>query len=80
MHLHQWGIHELYRKLKSARDRDLERKVIDAMRRELDESARDVYLFLGNFRSVMYNFGLMDSYSPPKRKDSHQEFSLFSSK
>jgi hypothetical protein len=75
MHLLQWGIHELYRKLQS--DPDCNSKVIAKMQSELDEGNRDVFLFLGNFRGVMYNFGLMDSYSPPKRKDPDQ-FSLFS--
>lgn len=78
MHILQWGIHELYRKLKAKGDSQLEEKVIEAMHRELDESTRDVFLFLGNFRAVMYNFGLMDSYSPPKRLDPNEpQFSLF---
>lgn len=70
MHLLQWGIHELYRKLRS--DPDCESKLIARMYDQLDEGSRDVFLFLGNFRAIMYNFGLMDSYSPPKRKDSDQ--------
>ncbi len=79
MHLLQWGIHELYRKLKRQNDPDVARKVVDKMRAELDESRRDVYLFLGNFRAVMYNFGLMDSYSPPKPpSDDEDDFRLFS--
>lgn len=61
MALLQWGIHELYRKLR--RDPDCENKVIDAMNRQLDLNKRDVFLFLGSFRGVQYNFGLMDSYS-----------------
>lgn len=80
MHILQWGIHELYRKLKSNADPRVEEKVIEAMHRELDESTRDVFLFLGNFRAVMYNFGLMDSYSPPKRQTPNEpQFSLFKS-
>jgi hypothetical protein len=80
MHILQWGIHELYRKLKNKKDPNCDTKVVDKMRSELDEGARDVFLFLGNFRAVMYNFGLMDSYSPPKIKHAAQrEFSLFKS-
>jgi len=58
-----WGIHELYRKLKD--DPKCEEKVINKMREQLDQWERDVFLFLGNFRGIMYNFGLMDSYSSP---------------
>lgn len=65
MSLHEWGLHELYRKL--AGDPDREEKVKAAMMRHLDEGERDLFLFLGNFRSTMYNFGLMDSYSAPAR-------------
>jgi hypothetical protein len=79
MHLLQWGLHELYRRLKQRKDPDVIQKVVDKMRSELDESRRDVYLFLGNFRAVMYNFGLMDSYSPPKSQtDDEDDFRLFS--
>jgi len=63
MGLSQWGIHELYRKLKN--DPECEPKIIDAMQRQLDQWEKDVFLFMGNYRSVMYNFGLMDSYSAP---------------
>lgn len=77
MSLHEWGIHELYRKLKQQNDPELKEKVIHAMRRHLDEGERDVFLFLGNFRGRMDNFGLMDSYSAPA-KSKPQEFSLFS--
>ena len=59
----QWGIHELYRKLKD--DEDCEAKMLNAMQKQLDQWERDVYLFLGNFRAILYNFGLMDSYSAP---------------
>lgn len=71
MSLHQWGIHELYRKYKPHPERD--QKVIDEMWRRLDQSNRDVFLFLGNFRDIQYNFGLMDSYSPEKKR----QLSLF---
>lgn len=58
-----WGIHELYRKLKD--DPKCEEKVLNKMQEQLDQWQRDVYLFLGNFRAIQYNFGLMDSYSVP---------------
>lgn len=74
MSLHEWGIHELYRKLKGDPQRD--EKVIQAMRKHLDEGERDVFLFLGNFRGRMDNFGLMDSYSAPARPKA-PEHSLF---
>jgi hypothetical protein len=61
----QWGINELYRKLKA--DPDCNDKVIDAMQKQLNQWERDVFLFLGNFRGIQYNFGLMDSYSAPTR-------------
>jgi hypothetical protein len=64
MSLLQWGIHELYRKLAGDPERD--RKALDRMRETLNEETRDIFLFLGNFRGVMYNFGLMDSYSPKR--------------
>lgn len=68
----QWGIHELYRKLKT--DPECESKMVNAMQKQLDQWERDVFLFLGNFRGIQYNFGLMDSYSAPARVAS----SLFS--
>jgi hypothetical protein len=64
MALLQWGLHELYRKYRG-RD-DVEEKVVEAMRVRLDVDKREVYLFLGSFRGHQHNFGLMDSYSPPK--------------
>jgi hypothetical protein len=66
MALLQWGIHELYRKL--IKDPDCEKKVINAMNRQLDLEKRDVFLFLGSFRGLQYNFGLMDSYSPSRKE------------
>lgn len=75
MSLHEWGIHELYRKLKNDPERDA--KVIQAMRNHLNEGERDIFLFLGNFRGRMDNFGLMDSYSALAKPKS-QGFSLFS--
>lgn len=61
MSLHQWGIHELYRKYKDRADGG--EKVIAEMHRQLDLSKQDVYFFLGSFRTILNNFGLMDSHS-----------------
>lgn len=66
MSLQQWGIHELYRRL--ADDPERERKVEEQMRRELDQAKRDIFFFLGSFRGKMFNFGLMDSFSPGRRR------------
>jgi hypothetical protein len=68
MNMLQWGLHELYRTLKNRRDPECVAKVEDAMRRRLDLEKYEVFLFLGNFRGTMFNFGLMDSYSFPKAK------------
>jgi hypothetical protein len=68
MKLLQWGIHELYRQLKRKGDAQVKEKVIAKMQNELDLNSRDVFLFLGNFRGTMWNFGLMDSFSPGKRR------------
>ena len=65
MALLQWGIHELYRKLTTDPERN--QKLLDAMHRQLDLERRDAFFFLGNFRDIQYNFGLMDSYSPERR-------------
>jgi hypothetical protein len=64
MSLLQWGIHQLYRKLKD--DPDCNQKISELMQKRLNQYDNDVFLFLGNFRDVQYNFGLMDSYSAPK--------------
>ncbi len=66
MGLLQWGLHELNRKYRSHPER--EDKVLSAMRTKLDQSKNEVYFFMGNFRSVMFNFGLMDSYSVPRQR------------
>jgi hypothetical protein len=76
MNLHQWGIHELYRKY-SANRVEAEAKVIQKMRERLDQWNSDVFLFLGNFRDVLFNFGLMDSYSAPRKCVDENQFSLF---
>jgi hypothetical protein len=77
MHLHQWGIHELYRKYRDD-PAEAESKVIQKMQERLNEGDSEVFLFLGNFRDVLYNFGLMDSYSAPRPKAQEDQFSLFS--
>lgn len=66
MSLAEWGLHELYRKL--AGDPLRNDKVKEEMRKRLDLKTRDVFLFLGNFRGTMWNFGLMDSFSPGKQR------------
>lgn len=67
MSLLQWGIHELYRKMSREYPQDKAReKVRERMLNDLDMSSKDVFLFLGSFRGTMFNFGLMDSYSPLK--------------
>lgn len=66
MGLLQWGIHELARKLVNDPDRNA--KLYEAMKRRLDQSEKDVFLFLGNFRAKLYNFGLVDSFSAPIRR------------
>jgi hypothetical protein len=72
MSLHQWGIHELYRKYKDKPDGN--QKVIEAMQKKLNQWEKDVFMFLGNFRGRMFNFGLMDTYSAKAKVQS----SLFS--
>lgn len=64
MGLKTWGLHELYRKLADDPDRDS--KVKQQMDRWLDLNKRDVYLFLGTFVGLRFEFGLMDAYSAPK--------------
>ena len=43
MSLHQWGIHELYRKYSDRNE--AKEKVLQEMRRRLDQGERDVFLF-----------------------------------
>ena len=64
MAIHKWGLHELNRKYRGRAER--EEVVLAAMNKQLDLENRDVYLFLGSYRGLMYNFGLMDSYSAPR--------------
>lgn len=63
----QWGLHELYRKYKSEPDAVIEEKVLGKMRRELDATQRDIFLFLGTFRERLTQWGLMDTASPPRQ-------------
>lgn len=64
MSIGQWGLHELWRKLDG--DPNREAKVLAKMNDELNLKQREVFLFLGNFRGKMWNFGLMDSFSPAR--------------
>jgi hypothetical protein len=68
MSIHQWGIHELARKLEG--QKDAKKKMLAKMKSELDDSKQEIYLFLGNFRAMLFghNFGLMDSFSPNKER------------
>jgi hypothetical protein len=75
MTIHQWGIHELYRKYKN--DPDGNEKVIRAMYSRLDQDNKDVFLFLGNFSYLQYKFGLMDSYAARKRREDARQSKLF---
>ena len=68
MALHQWGIHQLWRKLE--RDPRVEDKVEHAMRRHLDQSRHDVDLFLGNYSYRPQQFGLMQAV-PLSKGSSH---------
>lgn len=65
MYLHTWPIHELYRKYRM--DPDGKAKILRAMWSRLDTTKLDVYLFLGSFRTILFNFGLMDSFSAPRQ-------------
>lgn len=67
MGLLQWGIHELARKLRDDADRTA--KLYEAMKRNLDQTEKEVFLVLGNFRAKLYNFGLVDSFSAPRRNE-----------
>jgi len=60
MGLEQWGIHELYRKLRT--DPQREKKTLEAINKRIDADKKDVFFFLGNFRGTMWNFGLMDTF------------------
>jgi hypothetical protein len=64
MFLHTWPIHQLYRKYRT--DPDGKDKIVKAMWQCLDVTKLDVFLFLGSFRTIMVNFGLMDSYAAPR--------------
>lgn len=59
-----WGLHELYRRYRGRED--CEEKILQSMRQRLDTSKQELFLFLGNYRDKMHNFGLMDSYSCQK--------------
>lgn len=57
MSFHQWGVHELYRRLEGDERRD--EKTIAKMQSMLDTATRDVFFFLGNFRGHQQTFGIM---------------------
>ncbi|MCA8948576.1 MAG: hypothetical protein KDE27_03695 [Planctomycetes bacterium] len=66
MSFHNWGLHELSRKLVD--DEQRREKVRAKMDQLLDERERDVYLMLGNFRGHMTTFGLMGALSVKRGK------------
>lgn len=68
MNLQQWGVHELYRrKIRNISAEVLEPKIVAKMKQELDTATRDVFLFVGTFRTrPQTQWGLMDSASPPR--------------
>ena len=78
MSVHDWGLHELSRKyLDDERRREI---VLEQMNKVLDEREYDLYLMLGNFRALLYNFGLMGHLSVrrPKVPPSKRQLPLFS--
>lgn len=70
MALMDWGLHELWRKLR--KEPDGEKKLTDRMWLDLDLSKRDVFFFLGNYRDTMFNFGLMGTVSPEREPEDKQ--------
>jgi hypothetical protein len=58
MALHQWGIHQLWRKLRDDPARVDKTKA--RMRERLDMNRHDLYLFLGNYGYRPAQFGLME--------------------
>jgi len=60
----KWGLHELNRKYMGRPER--EEVVLKEMRTHLNLETKEVFLFLGSYRGIQYNFGLMDSYSAPR--------------
>jgi hypothetical protein len=65
MGLESWDIHERWRKLFS--DPDREQKILTTLQTRLDLEKRDLYFYLGNFRGIQWNFGLMGVCSLPKK-------------
>lgn len=61
MTMKTWGLHEQYRRYADDPTRDA--KVTATMERMFDLSKRDVFMFLGTFVSLRFEFGLMDAYS-----------------
>ncbi len=74
MGVEDWGIHELWRKL--AGDPDRESKVLESFANRLDLEKREVFFYLGNFRTTLWNFGLM-GMSSLRRTATPPQLSLF---
>jgi hypothetical protein len=66
MGLKTWGLHELYRRYTDERDPERDEKVKASLERMFDLSKRDVFLFLGTFVDLRFEFGLMDALSVPR--------------
>jgi hypothetical protein len=75
MNLHNWGIHELYRKLRDDPDRDA--KVVSRMQSNLNVERFDIFLFLGNFLARPRQFGLMGVASFHKASATGDQATLF---
>jgi hypothetical protein len=60
---HDWGIHELSRKLRGDADRD--RKLQQTLDKNLDANDKSIYFMMGNFHNHRTNFGLMGILSVP---------------
>lgn len=58
MGLKQWGVHQLWRRLRD--DPDVIEKIEQRMEASLDLDTSDLYFFLGNFGQRPRQFGLMD--------------------
>jgi hypothetical protein len=66
MGIKTWGIHELYRRYTREADPHRDEKVKAAMDRMFDLSSRDVFMFLGTFVDLRFEFGLMGALSVPR--------------
>lgn len=62
-----WGIAELHRKMTAQYGEESGRgKVVEQLRRFCDLERIDLYLFLGNLRTRLYQFSIMGAFYPPR--------------